>query len=187
LLEKEKLQLSSIVITFFPMSSFGFLFQSDNQQPEPECTGERVDLLVRLGLLKLVSGVSGLTKEALPETFMLNLLRLRAVQAQIQKIIVISTRQVSTFGMPLLNFLITQCSLETRWTGLKDAFSSLLFSYFHCLGVIDIFASLFDASGLLIDLKLHNLQHSGLPANAPDGASSNQQCRHGKHSVRVQQ
>jgi hypothetical protein len=76
------------------MSSFSFLFQSDNQQPEPECTGERVDLLVRLGLLKLVSGVSGLTKEALPETFMLNLLRLRAVQAQIQKIIVISTRQV---------------------------------------------------------------------------------------------
>ena len=48
------------------MSSFGFLFQSDNQQPEPECTGERVDLLVRLGLLKLVSGVSDLTKEALP-------------------------------------------------------------------------------------------------------------------------
>ncbi|KAH8514690.1 hypothetical protein H0E87_007494 [Populus deltoides] len=65
--------------------------ETDNQQPEPECTGERVDLLVRLGLLKLVSGVSGLTKEALPETFMLNLLRLRAVQAQIQKIIVIST------------------------------------------------------------------------------------------------
>ncbi|KAJ6348438.1 hypothetical protein OIU76_004827 [Salix suchowensis] len=64
--------------------------ETDNQQPEPECTGERVDLLVRLGLLKLVSGASGLTKEALPETCMLNLLRLRAVQAQIQKIIVIS-------------------------------------------------------------------------------------------------
>ncbi|KAJ6706616.1 hypothetical protein OIU79_011113 [Salix purpurea] len=64
--------------------------ETDNQQPEPECTGERVDLLVRLGLLKLVSGASGLTTEALPETFMLNLLRLRAVQAQIQKIIVIS-------------------------------------------------------------------------------------------------
>ncbi|KAJ4824148.1 hypothetical protein Tsubulata_033615 [Turnera subulata] len=54
---------------------------------QPECSGERVDLLVRLGLLKLVNGVSGLTKGALPETFMLNLSRLRGVQAQIQKII----------------------------------------------------------------------------------------------------
>ncbi|XP_068307561.1 uncharacterized protein [Pyrus communis] len=55
-----------------------------------ECKGETVDLLVRLGLLKLVSGVSGLTEEALPETFKLNHSRLRAVQAQIQKIIVTS-------------------------------------------------------------------------------------------------
>jgi hypothetical protein len=46
---------------------------------------------------------------------------------------------------------------------------------------------LMEHSGLLIDRKLNNLQHSGLPANAPDGASSNQQCRHGKRSVRVQQ
>lgn len=66
------------------------LFGSGNQQPE--CKGEEVDLLVRLGLLKLVSGVSGLTEEALPETLMLNLSRLRAVQAQVQKIIVSSIR-----------------------------------------------------------------------------------------------
>lgn len=66
------------------------LLVSGNQQLE--CKGERVDLLVRLGLLKLVSGVSGLTEEALPETFKLNLSRLRAVQAQIQKIIVTSVR-----------------------------------------------------------------------------------------------
>ncbi|KAI3439327.1 uncharacterized protein J3R85_005074 [Psidium guajava] len=56
-----------------------------------ECKGERVDLLVRIGLLKLVSRVSALTHDALPETFMLNLPRLRAVQAQMQKIVVIST------------------------------------------------------------------------------------------------
>ena len=92
LLENEKRQLSCMVITFLPTSSIYFLFQSDNQQPEPECTGERIDLLVRLGLLKIVSGVSGLTKETLPETFMLNLSRLRSVQAEIQKMIVISTR-----------------------------------------------------------------------------------------------
>ncbi|XP_017971012.1 PREDICTED: uncharacterized protein LOC18607821 [Theobroma cacao] len=58
---------------------------------QPECKGEIVDILLRLGLLKLVSGVSGLTPDALPETFMLNLSRLRGVQAEIQKIIVIST------------------------------------------------------------------------------------------------
>ncbi|XP_030539410.1 uncharacterized protein LOC115747397 [Rhodamnia argentea] len=59
--------------------------------PIQECKGERVDLLVRIGLLKLVSRVSALTHDALPETFMLNLPRLRAVQAQMQKIVVIST------------------------------------------------------------------------------------------------
>ncbi|KAK6945625.1 T-complex 11 [Dillenia turbinata] len=60
-------------------------------EPQPECNGEKVDLLLRLGLLKLVSGVSGLTKEVIPETLELNLSRLRTVQAEIQKIIVIST------------------------------------------------------------------------------------------------
>ncbi|XP_042483038.1 uncharacterized protein LOC122063393 [Macadamia integrifolia] len=60
-----------------------------NQQTE--CKGERLDLLVRLGLLKLASGREGLKPEILPETLKLNLSRLRAVQAQLQKIIVIST------------------------------------------------------------------------------------------------
>ncbi|KAG4385811.1 hypothetical protein GLYMA_12G170100v4 [Glycine max] len=57
----------------------------------PECRGEQLDLGVRLGLLKLVSGTSGLTQDDLPETLSLNFSRLRSVQAQIQKIIVIST------------------------------------------------------------------------------------------------
>lgn len=51
--------------------------------------------MVRLGLLKLVSGVCGLTQEALPETLKLNFTRLRGIQAQLQKIIVISTRYTS--------------------------------------------------------------------------------------------
>ncbi|RDX93367.1 T-complex protein 11-like protein 1, partial [Mucuna pruriens] len=62
-----------------------------NQQQQPECKGEQVDLVVRLGLLKLVSGLSGLTQDDLPETLSLNLSRLRSIQAQIQKIIVICT------------------------------------------------------------------------------------------------
>ncbi|XP_059313590.1 uncharacterized protein LOC132064576 [Lycium ferocissimum] len=56
-----------------------------------ECTGDKVDLLVRLGLLKLVNAVSGLTQEALPETMQLNFFRLRVIQAKVQKIIVIAT------------------------------------------------------------------------------------------------
>ncbi|TYI99734.1 hypothetical protein E1A91_A13G037800v1 [Gossypium mustelinum] len=62
---------------------------TDHEQPE--YNGDQVDMVVRLGLLKLVSGVSGLTLDFLPETFTLNLARLRGVQAEIQKIIVIST------------------------------------------------------------------------------------------------
>ncbi|CAN1305333.1 T-complex protein 11-like protein 1 [Linum perenne] len=57
----------------------------------PECSGDAVDQLVRLGLLKLVSEVSGITPETLPETFTLNLSRLRGVQVEIQKLIVIAT------------------------------------------------------------------------------------------------
>ncbi|EEF31715.1 conserved hypothetical protein [Ricinus communis] len=74
-----------------PTSSASNTTGTGRQKPQPECNGEKIDLLVRLGLLKLVSGVSGLTQETLPETFMLNLPRLRAAQAHMQKIIVIST------------------------------------------------------------------------------------------------
>lgn len=56
-----------------------------------ECKGEKVDLLVRLGLLKLAFEITGLTEGGLPETLKLNIFRLRAVQARIQKIIVIAT------------------------------------------------------------------------------------------------
>ncbi|CAN1804911.1 T-complex protein 11-like protein 1 [Linum perenne] len=64
---------------------------SNEQLAVPECSGDAVDQLVRLGLLKLVSEVSGITPETLPETFTLNLSRLRGVQVEIQKLIVIAT------------------------------------------------------------------------------------------------
>uniref|UniRef100_A0A2P2LSL0 Uncharacterized protein MANES_07G019200 n=2 Tax=Rhizophora mucronata TaxID=61149 RepID=A0A2P2LSL0_RHIMU len=73
------------------MTASAALNTTGGQQPEPGCQGEKIDLFVRLGLLQLVSAVSGLTSESLPETLLINLPRLRAVQAQIQKIIVIST------------------------------------------------------------------------------------------------
>ncbi|CAL1352601.1 unnamed protein product [Linum trigynum] len=66
---------------------------SSNEQSAvvPECSGDRVDLLVRLGLLKMVTEVSGITPETLPETFTLNLSRLLGVQAEIQKLLVVTT------------------------------------------------------------------------------------------------
>ncbi|CAL1385557.1 unnamed protein product [Linum trigynum] len=66
---------------------------SSNEQSAlvPERPGDRIDLLVRLGLLKMVTEVSGITPETLPETFALNLSRLRGVQAEVQKLIVVTT------------------------------------------------------------------------------------------------
>ncbi|KAH7524969.1 hypothetical protein FEM48_Zijuj06G0175600 [Ziziphus jujuba var. spinosa] len=49
---------------------------------QPECRGETIDLFVRLGLLKLVSEVRGLTLEVLPETLRLNLLKLSLLVLQ---------------------------------------------------------------------------------------------------------
>ncbi|CAA0818548.1 T-complex protein 11 [Striga hermonthica] len=59
--------------------------------PHLECKGEEIDLLVRLGLLKLVSKIIGLTERELPETMTLNFTRLRSLQSRVQKIIVIAT------------------------------------------------------------------------------------------------
>ncbi|XP_057976515.1 uncharacterized protein LOC131163786 [Malania oleifera] len=73
-----------------PVATTSTTVISTTGSQQPGCKGEKVDLLVRLGLLKLVSGVSGLKQETLPETLKLNLSRLRGVQSQIQKIIVIS-------------------------------------------------------------------------------------------------
>ncbi|KAI3966806.1 hypothetical protein MKW92_053656 [Papaver armeniacum] len=46
-----------------------------------------IDVLVRLGLLKLVSKIEGINNENLPETLKLNFPRLRSIQSQLQKII----------------------------------------------------------------------------------------------------
>lgn len=59
---------------------------------QPECSGGELDIAIRLGLLKLVTGVSGVTQEVIPETFSLNLRRIRAVQSEVQKLMVTTTR-----------------------------------------------------------------------------------------------
>ncbi|KAM0886232.1 hypothetical protein ACQ4PT_029827 [Festuca glaucescens] len=57
----------------------------------PECTGEKVDKLVRIGLLQLIGGMEGLQLQSTPESFHLNFMRLRAVQGQFQEVIVMAT------------------------------------------------------------------------------------------------
>ncbi|KAJ9145925.1 hypothetical protein P3X46_028252 [Hevea brasiliensis] len=74
---------------------------------KPGCNGERVDKLVRRGLLKLVSGIGGLTPEALPETLKLDISRLRSVQSQFQKTIVISTSLLILCQILLTEKLVT--------------------------------------------------------------------------------
>lgn len=58
----------------------------------PECTGQRLDQLIRIGLLQLISGIEGVQMQSVTETFKLNWLRLRSVQSQFQQVIVIATR-----------------------------------------------------------------------------------------------
>jgi hypothetical protein len=60
----------------------------------PECKGETVDKLVRVGLLQLIGGMEGLQLQSTPESFHLNFMRLRAVQGQFQEVIVMATRYV---------------------------------------------------------------------------------------------
>ncbi|CAN6275744.1 unnamed protein product [Urochloa humidicola] len=58
---------------------------------QPECKGEKLDKLIRIGLLQLISGMEGLELQSTPESFQINLVRLRAVQSQFQQVIAIAT------------------------------------------------------------------------------------------------
>ncbi|CAD6218401.1 unnamed protein product [Miscanthus lutarioriparius] len=58
---------------------------------QPECKGDELDKLIRIGLLQLVSSVEGLQMQSTPESFQINLMRLRALQSQFQQVIVIAT------------------------------------------------------------------------------------------------
>lgn len=81
-----------------------------NASELPECKGEKVDLLLRLGLLQLVCEIEGLTVETLPETLRLNFSRLRAVQAFLQKVIVICTSILVLRQILLAECLVTNPS-----------------------------------------------------------------------------
>ncbi|XP_071713927.1 uncharacterized protein [Rutidosis leptorrhynchoides] len=95
---------------------------ADNQYPE--CKGEKCDLLVRLGLLKLVNDVYGVTQDELPETLELNFLRLRMVQSQLQKIIVSATSILVLRQILIMEQIIS--SLEDMETIIQKCSTDLL-------------------------------------------------------------
>lgn len=105
---------------------------------QPECTGNGIDKLVRLGLLKLISGTEGITEETIPETLKLNLSRLRNSQAQLQIIIVIC------ISILVLRQTLVSEKLETTAAGIEkvvcscvDRLSELLDSM-KDVGITDI-------------------------------------------------
>ncbi|KAJ8560188.1 hypothetical protein K7X08_004246 [Anisodus acutangulus] len=98
---------------------------------QPECKGEKVDLFLRLGLLQLVSEIEGLTVETLPETLRLNFSRLRAVQAFLQKIIVICTSI-----LVLRQTLLAEC-LVTNPSDMEDIASKSVTKLFKLLDNVE--------------------------------------------------
>ncbi|CAE6128878.1 unnamed protein product [Arabidopsis arenosa] len=110
--------ISSVSKVNTPSSSFPGIELS-------ECKGETVDLLVRLGLLKMVSEIGGLTLETVPETFQLNLSRLRAIQSQIQKITLVSI-SVLILQQTLVSENSSPIDMETiTWTCINRLYEML--------------------------------------------------------------
>uniref|UniRef100_A0A0E0DEL8 Uncharacterized protein n=2 Tax=Oryza meridionalis TaxID=40149 RepID=A0A0E0DEL8_9ORYZ len=90
----------------------------------PECKGEKIDKLTRVGLLQLISNVEGLNMQSTPETFQINLLRLRAVQDQFQKVIVIATSMLVLHQV--LMSKVAPPELQNTISELYDALVKLL-------------------------------------------------------------
>ncbi|ONK57648.1 uncharacterized protein A4U43_C09F2650 [Asparagus officinalis] len=89
----------------------------------PECKGEKLDLMLRLGLLRLASGIEGLTVETVPETLEMNVRRLRSVQSQLQQIIVTSTSMLVLRQILLSeNSALSPSGLENT---ISDSYKSL--------------------------------------------------------------
>ncbi|KAL8151813.1 hypothetical protein V2J09_021621 [Rumex salicifolius] len=95
---------------------------------QPECQGEMIDSLVRIGVLKLVTRIPGLTMDDLPETLRLNHSRLLKIQAQVQKVTVLLTSSLVVRQIILSKAIPTIYSLdiEKLLPRLADQLSSTL-------------------------------------------------------------
>ncbi|KAL0412744.1 UNVERIFIED_CONTAM: hypothetical protein Sradi_1476100 [Sesamum radiatum] len=129
--------------------------------PHLECKGEEIDLLVRLGLLKLVSKIAGLTEGELPETMDLNLFRLRGVQSQVQKIVVIATSILVLRQTLLTQRMVTsQAQMDTILANSVKQLSECLDSAADA-GIKDIVEMLITAiqeDDKSVDTKLHPMK-----------------------------
>ncbi|RZC54087.1 hypothetical protein C5167_012946 [Papaver somniferum] len=124
--------------TFYPQPIRFLCVSLVSSGGQPECKGEKIDVLVRLGLLKLVSKIEGINNENLPETLKLNFSRLRSIQSQLQKIIVIST-SILVLRQSLLSksSYINLSSMEYIVTNSVKAVTELLDSV-EDVGIIEI-------------------------------------------------
>ncbi|KAG8364073.1 hypothetical protein BUALT_Bualt19G0088100 [Buddleja alternifolia] len=124
--------------------------------PRLECKGEEIDLVVRLGLLKLVSKIAGLTEDELPETMNLNLIRIRSVQSQVQKIIVMATSLLVLRQTLLSQQMVTsQGQMETILSSSVKRLSDCLDSVADA-GIQEIIESLTTAieeDSISVDMK----------------------------------
>ncbi|CAL9184516.1 uncharacterized protein LOC103978482 [Musa acuminata AAA Group] len=105
---------------------YDVLFNASGGDELPECSGEKVDKLVRLGLLKLASAIAGLTTEMAPETLELNVLRLRAVQSQLQQIIFVATSILVLRQVVLSEKSVAPSELESVVSKTVEGLSDLL-------------------------------------------------------------
>ncbi|KAM0940788.1 putative T-complex 11 protein [Dioscorea sansibarensis] len=93
---------------------------------QPDCNGDRIDVMLRLGLLKLVSRIQGLDLDTLPETLELNFKRLRSVQSQLQKIIVIATSMLVLRQVLVSEKAVSSSDLENMISNSVKRLSELL-------------------------------------------------------------
>ncbi|KAG8044071.1 hypothetical protein GUJ93_ZPchr0451g33621 [Zizania palustris] len=122
-----------------------------------ECKGEKLDKLIRVGLLQLISGMEGLQLKSTPESFQLNFLRLRTVQGQFQKVMVISTsmlilRQVLVSENPTIT-----PELESVISELFSALVKLLDNHPNA-GTEEIVEVMMSSSASVVPLSVEKIQ-----------------------------
>ncbi|OEL18748.1 hypothetical protein BAE44_0020234 [Dichanthelium oligosanthes] len=113
---------------------------------QTECKGEKLDKLIRIGLLQLISSIEGLQMQSTPESFQINLLRLRAMQSQFQQVIAIATSMLVLRQVLMSeNSKATPLELENAISELCKALVKILDS-FPDVGTEEIVEAMISAS-----------------------------------------
>ncbi|RLM65812.1 uncharacterized protein C2845_PM16G08190 [Panicum miliaceum] len=116
---------------------------------QPECNGEKLDKLIRIGLLQLITSMEGLQMQSTPESLQINLLRLRAVQSQFQQVIAIATSMLVLRQVLMSeNSKATPLELEKAISELSKALVKILDSSPDA-GTEEIVEAMISASALI--------------------------------------